>query len=197
MSSSHRSRESGYTDTKLKEATAASIRLYDDEPVAMMRFIKYLYGQQYPGYGEDQLEDMAWDFETFKQTVELYVVAQKYLVPTLCEQTKTTFCAMLDWLVTYESHSEVFAQSVGKIYGKDSNETTDVREPVVAHFAEHVQDIDDNNNSDFKGALIDFPKFAVEVTGLPLEHKHEAAVGKPGPAKKRKIVTLKCSRRPS
>lgn len=173
----------------MKEANSTSIRLQDDNTAAMEDLIMYLYGFDYHDYPRDQVRDWSKDFGVFQDFTEIYVVAQKYLVPTLCAGAKETFCALLEHSAAHESHSKTFVQVVEQVYGRDHDEATELREPLVAHFADHVKDV--NENSDFKGVLTDFPEFAVEVTSMLVEQKHGSGVGKPGSAKKRKVVTLK------
>lgn len=152
----------------------------------MADLISSLYGYDL-SYSDDKvLETWSQDFENFRHFVGVYVVAQKYLVPTLCVETKELFCGLLENLPPHDTHSTIFARIVQHVYAGLRDEATDLREPVIAHFTEHVKDI--NENSVFKGLLTTFPEFAMEVTAMPMQQKHDGSGGRPGTAKKRKMI---------
>lgn len=175
-------------DMLLQESTAAKLRLLEDNPGAIDNLIRYLYGFFFCDYKESKLSEWAKNSDMLIHFSDLYVVAQKYLVPTLCEQAKITFCNLLEHATAFDSHAVTLASTVEHVYAKLADEATDLREPLVIHFADHVKDI--NESGTYRRVLSDFPEFAVDVTGLLVAQKSDMMTGKPGPAKKRKVVKM-------
>lgn len=154
----------------------------------MRELVGYLYGFQFCGYSEDLLSTWAETLDMFRNFIDIYVVAQKYLVPTLCAEAKDTFCTFLERLVGQETHSETFGQAVEHVYDHAQDEATELREPLAVHFAQHVKDA--SENSDFRAVLVEFPEFAVDVTSVLVQQKNGSPNAKPDKTKKRKLVRL-------
>lgn len=171
-----------------RESTATKPPLLDDNAGAIDNLVRYLYGFFFCDYKEDKLSEWSKNSDMLIHFSDLSVAAQKYLGPTLCEQAKITFCNLLEHATAFDARPAILASTVEHVYAKLADEATDLREPLVIHFADHVKDI--NESGAYKRMLFNFPEFAADVTSLLSAQKSELMSGKPGPAKKRKVVKL-------
>ena len=156
--------------------------------MVMEILLKFLYGHETAAYEDDKLTLWAQDFKIYRLFLDEYIVAQKYLVPSMCVQAKDTFHALLERLPKRLDQSDILCKLVHLIYVNRTDEATDFRKLVVAHFAETIQEVGEAEG--FRALFTQVPDFAFDVTVVVMQHKDKAekgAAGKVTPAKKRRL----------
>jgi len=87
--------------SRFQEASAPTIELIGDDWCAVYGLIAHFYGLHYDGHNECSLEPLTVTSDDrgaayVVYQVDLYVVASKYLVPSLCSAIKSDLEHMLD-----------------------------------------------------------------------------------------------------
>lgn len=173
--------------TPKQESKGSVIWLYEDDATAMKWLIKHLYGYNFGTFIDTELQGSAKDTRDIKQSNALYVVGQKYLVPEVCTEAKTTLTALLAHLpLTDEASSENFAEFVKYVCVDYQDEAIELRELLVAHFTDNVKYVADKDRC--RAVFKDVPEFAFDVMEHVMqEDDRGGSKGKAALQKKRKM----------
>ncbi|KAH9839616.1 Broad-Complex, Tramtrack and Bric a brac [Teratosphaeria destructans] len=159
------------------ESTTRIVEVKDDEPFAFTGLIAYCYGLQYDGtrqFTKDGIQS-ADDSAIFSGNayllyqVELYVVAQKYLIPALCTQIVSDLPTMLRKLVgTNTSVSTYLASIVEHVYVRHEDDAPSLRKPIADLMVERATAW--KEDPQFQALLLAVPQLALDMVTAMAEN---------------------------
>lgn len=146
-----------------QESKTNVIELHDDNVDAVQSMLEWLYGIKYNLDTIPKGSDSAVYIEVWTKylglLVNLYVVATKYLVPTLRSKVLKAFPSNM------EGNSRRFPDAVEKavrhVYQECKDEAMDLRKPIINMFAEYVGVL--GGMPQYKKLFLDIPELGVDV----------------------------------
>lgn len=176
---------------KHQEASAAAIDLHDDHAHALCGMIATFYGHS--GHEKTSVTNSENGAAYVMYTIDLYVTASKYLVPTLCSEVVRDMGEMMEVLTEDDGYPEHLGRVANHIYATHADAAVDLRKPLVHIIVQHVNMWKDSDG--FKQLLADIPDLAFDVVltlagnkgGSPTRKLKGAAAS----AGKRKRVSMK------
>ncbi|KAF2770465.1 hypothetical protein EJ03DRAFT_63182 [Teratosphaeria nubilosa] len=159
------------------EFTNRVVEVKDNEPFAFQGLIAYCYGLQHDGTrqftrdGHHSTDDGAIlsNNAYLMYQVDLYVVAQKYLVPALCTQIVTNLPSMLRKLVDRDtSVSTNLASIVRHVYVHHEDDALLLRKPIADLMVKKATAW--KEGAQFQALLLEVPQLALDMVTAMAEN---------------------------
>lgn len=153
--------------TIAQDADLPVLELKDDAPLALYGLIADLYGAEIfanTGEPDNRRRNFACDEDGagfVKYQVNLYVTADKYLVPGLCSRIADDFPGMLGAIKSERGYPSFVDAVARHIYGDCAGAATELRSSVTTLLALDIKSL--KTHEEFKALLSDLPELAFEL----------------------------------
>ena len=104
--------------------------------------------------------------------VEVYVVASKYLVPTLCTQIMDGFESMLNGITITDGYPALIKYVAKRIYLKYSDAAAEMKKPLITLLAKHL--VDWAGSEELEQLLLEVPELSVQLIRAVVQNGSEA-----------------------
>ncbi|PYI05223.1 hypothetical protein BO78DRAFT_447876 [Aspergillus sclerotiicarbonarius CBS 121057] len=128
------------------------VRLTDDNPRAIEAMIQFMYGLDYDSSSGNRGSTSPLLFN-----VNLYQVADKYVVPQLKRRAKEKF----DTVAKTCWQMGDFSTAIAEVYSYTTKANRDLRDPLVETSREHIDEL--RNKDDFRTVLAEAVGFAADL----------------------------------
>lgn len=162
------------TVSDAQEANSSFITLQGDSPKALSGMICTFYG--HTAYDKRTSEASEAGVLQLTYIVDLYVAANKYLVPTLCTQIAADFPVMLEAVKGGPGYSSNIERLAWHVYDRHATAAEELRKPIVALI---TKSIDEWRAAEELGPLLKgLPEMALDIISAMADVASTVKVGK-------------------